>query len=109
MSTADERVAALHLRMAALTEKRERQKTAALGAGCAGLALCLCLLIFGEGSVHGGTAGTYTGATMLFENAGGHVLVAILAFMAGVIVTALCVRCKGKHEPEEQKKERNLK
>lgn len=105
--TAGERVAALHLRMAALRERRERRKTAALGAGCAGLTVCLAALIFG-GSHTGGTAGAYTGATMLFEDAGGYVLAAVLAFMLGVIVTVLCIRCRAKRNSgqDDEGKER---
>ena len=104
--TAEERIASLHARMAALTERRERRKTAALGAGCAGLALCVVLLIFSEGAARGGTAGEYTGAMMLFENAGGYVLLSILAFMAGVIITVLCIRYRKKAESEQAAKER---
>ena len=105
--TAGERVAALHLRMAALRERRERRKTAALGAGCAWLAACLTALIF-SGSHPGGTAGAYTGAAMLFEDAGGYVLSAVLAFMLGVIVTVVCIRYKSKHESgrDDEGKER---
>ena len=106
--TAEERVAALHTRMAALRERRERRKTAALSAGCAGLTVCLAALIFGR-SHPGGTAGAYTGATMLFEDAGGYVLAAVLAFMLGVIITVLCIRFRRKHESEQAdtKKERD--
>ena len=93
--TAEERIEALHRRMAALSVKRERRKTAALTAGCAALAACLIMLIFGE-SHECGVAGAYTGATLLFEDAGGYVLAAVLAFFAGVIVTALCVRYRAK-------------
>lgn len=106
--TAGERVAALHLRMAALRERRERRKTAALGAGCAWLAACLLALIFG-GSHPVGTAGAYTGATMLFENAGGYVLAAVLAFMLGVIITVLCIRYRKKHESGQDAEEKERK
>ena len=46
--TAEERIEALHRRMAALSVKRERRKTAALTAGCAALSACLIMLTFGE-------------------------------------------------------------
>ena len=91
--TAEKRVDALHVRMRSLRLRQERRKTAVMGALSGGLALCLGLLVFGQGMNHeAGTAGLYRGATMLFENAGGCVLAAIVAFMAGVIVTALCIR-----------------
>lgn len=91
--TAEERVASLHARMDALREKRERRKTAALGASCAALAAGLVLLIFSEGTGGpGGTASLYSGATILSENAGGYVPLAVAAFIAGVIITVLCIR-----------------
>ena len=102
MRTPEERVAALHLRMAALRERKERRKTAALGAGCASLALCLMLLIFGGGAGRGSTAGEYTGATLLFEDAGPYVLLALIAFMAGVIITVLCIRYRKKRGQDNQ-------
>ena len=105
--TAEERVTALHLRMTALRQRKERRKTGALGAGCAGLTACLMTLIFSERQM-GGTAGTYTGAAMLFEDAGGYVLSAVLAFMLGVIITVLCFRIRTKRESgrDDEEKER---
>lgn len=107
--TAEERIASLHARMDALRERRERKKTAALGAGCGLLTVCLVLLIFGQGTAGGGTANLYSGAVMLFENAGGYVLLAVAAFMVGVIVTVLCIRHREKHGSEQDgaKKERD--
>ena len=113
--TSEERMEALHARMAALREKRERRRTTALGAGSAGLAVCLAALIFG-GSHPGGTTGPYSGAMMLFGDAGGYVLAAVLAFMAGVVITVLCIRwnVRGKERPrrcaaneEEKRSQRN--
>ena len=89
--TSEERIASLHRRMNALQERQEtleERKTAALGAGCGVLAVCLLALIISEGRpVSGGTAGLYSGATMLFENAGGYVAIAVAAFMIGVVIT----------------------
>ena len=99
--TAEERVSSLHQRMAVMRRKREQRKTRALGAGCVGLGACLTALIF-SGSHTGGTAGTYTGAAMLFEDAGGYVLAAVPAFMLGVIITVLCIRYRKKREQENK-------
>ena len=105
--TAEDRIASLHARMDALREKRERRKTAALGLGCGSLTACLILLIgnvgtggSGGGPAPGGTAGLYSGAAILFENAGVYVLLAVAAFMVGVVVTALCIRYRKKRESE---------
>ena len=110
MMTGEERIAALHERMDALRGRRERRKTAALGVGCGVLAAGLMLLIFSESTgASGGTAGLYSGATMLFENAGGYVAAAVAAFMAGVIITVACIRTRMKRESGQAEKERNEK
>ena len=151
--TAEKRVAALHMRMAALYEKKERRVTAALGVCCAALAFCLLALLFSQAGTGGlyapgggiapgggyalngapapggvsvpggmnapvgvnaldgmsapggmpapsGAEGLYTGATMIFQDAGGYVLAVVVAFMAGVIITALCIRCRAKRRTE---------
>ncbi len=91
--TNEERVRSLHNRMDALRRAKERRKTGAIGAAGTVLTVCLVLLVFGSGKLHpGGAAGLYSGATMLFEGAGAYVLIAIIAFTAGVIVTAAIMR-----------------
>lgn len=92
MRTNEERIQALHARICALRRMRERRKTAALGAGCGVLSVCLLFMVFGGGTHPGGAAGLYSGATMLFEGAGPYVLIALAAFMAGVIVSAALIR-----------------
>ena len=97
MKTNEERIQALHARADVLQRTRERRKTEAIGASCVVLAFCLLFTVFGSGGMHpGGVAGMYSGATMLFEGAGPYVLIAVLAFMAGVIVTAVLIRNRKK-------------
>ena len=96
--TAEELVAALHGRMETRRRRKERRTTAWLTAGCLGLALCLGTMVFGGAAHPGGTAGVYSGATMLFENAGGYVMTAVLAFMAGVIITVVLMRRRAKQK-----------
>ena len=106
MMTTEERLISLNTRMHARRRQKERRKTAALCSACAGLSLCLVLLVFGEGKAHaGGTAGQYSGTTVLFESAGGYVLLAIVAFMAGVIITTALIR-KRNSEAEADKQEK---
>ena len=108
--TSEERVASLHARMDALRRMRERRKTGVIGAASAVLTICLILLVFtGGGRSAGGTVGLYSGAMMLFEEAGGYVLLAVIAFMVGVVITALCFRYRKKHErvQDDTKKERD--
>ncbi len=99
--TTKERVESLHARIDALRRMRERRKTGLTGAACAVLALCLVWLIFVGGTAHaGGSAGLYSGATILFENAGGYVLAAIIAFMTGVVITAVILKKKNKEKEQ---------
>lgn len=99
MMTNEERIQALHARVAALQRQRERRKTGAVGAVSVVLTVCLLFMVFGGGGMHpGGAAGLYSGATMLFEGAGPYVLISIVAFMAGVIVTVLCLRYKKRND-----------
>ena len=91
--TAEERVASLHARMEARQREREQRKTSALGAACAVLTVCLLVLVFGGTASHrSGAAGMYSGAIMLFENAGGYVLTALIAFAVGTLATLLGLR-----------------
>ena len=93
----EERIQALHARVRALRRVRERRKTGAMGAASAALTGCLLFLVFGGGGTHpGGAAGLYSGATMLFEGAGPYVLIAVAAFMAGVVVTVVLIRSRRK-------------
>ena len=96
MMTNEERIQTLHARMAGLQQARERRKTGAIGVSCIGLAFCLLLMVFDGGMHAGGAVSLYSGATMLFEGAGPYVLIAIVAFMAGVIVTAALIRNRKK-------------
>ena len=106
---AEKRVELLHEKMEVRRRMRERQKTNALGALCAVFATGLFALLFKAGTTHnGGTSDIYSGSTMLFENAGGYVLIAVVSFAAAVVVTLLCIRWKNK-KGTNQKKNNNEK
>ena len=103
------RVDSLHSRMRTLRRKQSARRLTALGSVCAVLAVVLVFLIAGEGKGHSAALpGLYAGASMLFENAGGYILAAILAFTAGVIITVIILRKrfadkKSKEKAEEEK------
>ena len=102
MMTAGERIMALHTRMASLQRKKERRKTAALSAVCTVLSLCLIVMVFGFGTLPGRTAGMYSGAMMLYENAGPYVIVALAAFTAGVVITVILLQDRFRREAFEK-------
>ena len=102
MMTTEERVRDLHARMDERKRLRERRITGLTGAACAVLAAFLILLTVSErGTYPGGPAGMYSGSVLLFEGAGAYVLVAVVAFMAGVIVTVACIISKKKRSGEQ--------
>ncbi len=106
--TPEERVLALHARMDDRRRMRERQKTAVNGSAGAVLTICLAILVFGGGGMHlGGAAGPYSGAALLFKDAGGYVLAAVLAFMAGVALTVFLLR--RREQAAQSEKESKIK
>ncbi len=95
MRTYDERIQVMHERAQTLRRRRENLRTAALG--CAGLALFAVLAgIIGADAAARGSLfpEEYAGAALSQSGAGGYVLTAVLAFMAGTVITALCIRWK---------------
>ncbi|MBQ1321816.1 MAG: hypothetical protein IIY53_09300 [Solobacterium sp.] len=103
MMTAEERVSSLHKRMDTMRKVQERRKTGAAGALSIGFASCLLFLLLAEGTAHSSGAGMYSGSALLFEGAGGYVLVAVIAFTAAVITTVLCMRYKNKNKDTHDK------
>ena len=109
MKTAQERIDALHQRAHEFRRRRENAALRGLGTVSGLLLACLTALIFGAEHAHTGVSpGTYTGAAMLFESAGGYVLIAVFAFAIGVILAALVLRRRQAgafRERESQKTE----
>lgn len=102
MMSSEERVVSLHKRMAV---RRKRRALNRLSLGCSVLAVCLVMLIFSEGAHPGGSAGIYTGAAMLFNGVGPYVLIAVIAFMLGVLITVLLKSQSEKNDTSKNKKE----
>lgn len=96
VKTAEERIESLHERMEERRQKRERRKTGLIGTCSAFMAVFLVLSILGGATHNGGTAGMFSGSTMLFDSAGGYVLVAVIAFMLGATIVVLLIRQKNK-------------
>ena len=96
MYDSEMRVAMVKHRVSVLHRKRENCLSAMLSA--------LCLLLMGSlvgvisafsGKGQSCVRGLY-GATMLFEDAGGYVLVGALAFVVAVAITVLCIHYREK-------------
>ena len=96
VKTAEERLESLHERMEDRRHKRELRKTGLIGICSTFMAILLVLSILGGATHNGGTAGMFSGSTMLFDSAGGYVLVAVVAFMLGATIVVLLIRRKNK-------------
>ncbi len=90
LRTKEERQLLLRRRAMELQKRVLRRQLAAFSAVTAALSICLCMLILSAGLLSPiSTGGGYTGASLLSDNTGGYVLVAVIAFMTGVVITAV--------------------
>ncbi len=78
--------------------RREEQRLSAVS-GISGMLLIICIFVFSGGSATS-SGDNYYGSTPLYKGAGGYVLVAVLAFVAAVAVTLLCVRYRDRHKDD---------
>ena len=101
MRTDGERLALMHRRAAKLKRRRDRTLLHAWGGTAGALAVCLLCMMVAFYHGHGLSAETASGASMLSENAGGYVLVGVLAFMSGVVITVIL-----KHRQKSEKDKR---
>lgn len=109
MRDTDSRLKLCLHRAAALRRKRENRITAALSGACAVLFICLAGMTKALGGVPRGSVPDFYGATMLLEGAGGYVFIGVLAFMAGMVITVLCVRHREKEKKIHDKTEDDKK
>ena len=111
------RVALVKQRVRENTRRRQRREVISLSAAC--MLLCAALMqtagtVVGPGQPE---AWGVFGAMLLREDAGGYVLVGVVAFAAAAAITALCFRLRSKekrrndgadkparHEKEEKSK-----
>lgn len=98
MINAEEKLMRMHEKAAELQKKRELSGLRTMGALSAGLLACLVLLIQRMQNLqHVIMSSQNTGSSLLSDSVGGFVLVALIAFFAGVIITVLIIR-KRKNE-----------
>ena len=90
------RVALVKQRVRENTRRRQRREAISLSAAC--ILLCAVLtqaagMVVGSGQT---AAQGIFGAMLLREDAGGYVLVGVVAFAAAAAITALCCRLRSK-------------
>lgn len=97
--SAEQSLTEIRRRETALRSRRERRGTWFLSGGTAMLLAALVICFADIRRAAPGIArasGPGYGSILLAEDAGGYVLAGVIAFMAGVIVTVLCIRYRKK-------------
>lgn len=96
MYNTTERIKWVKLRAKKIRHKRENRLIGGLSALCLILFCSLIGIIdFMVGEVHGKALGMY-GAMLMHEDAGGYILVAVIAFAVATAITVACIRYKEK-------------
>ena len=97
MRTPEKRISELHKRAGRLQRKKDRRQIAGLGSVSAFFAVLLAAtLVQTDGLSQSASEGQFTGSSLLSEATGGYILAAVLAFFAGVIITAAIFRYRRK-------------
>ncbi len=97
MKTSEQRVAAMHKRTEELSRRREKD-ILFLTAACSCILLVVLVPVTAAlgGLTAEGPGSGFTAASLLGESAGGYILAALGAFMAGVIITVICVKMRDR-------------
>ena len=113
MRTSEERVQELHKRMSAMKQAKTDRRYALTCAGAG--AVCLALLTFLAVRISGlpvQEPGRMPGiaSASIFADRGalGYVVIALLAFCVGVLLTVFCFRLKKHMNEEDRHDDRNL-
>ena len=101
-----ERVLIARRRAAVLARRLERRTLGALGTACLALLAALISAFSALAGAGSAACGGMGGAMLLYEDAGGYVLVGVAAFTAAVLITVACIRIK-RRSPGAEKKEDN--
>lgn len=102
------RVTRVQARVRQLRRKRDKNTIVGLSALCLALLSCLVGTMSAlMDSTPSATPGMY-GSMLLYQNAGGYVLVGVVSFTVAMVVTALCIKYRNK-EKKQNKEEENRK
>lgn len=85
--------------------RREKKELRALGALCLALSAALICAMGAAGGPEAAAVYGASGAMLLYEDAGGYVLVGLASFSAAVLITVLCIRSRDKSRKRGKTKE----
>ena len=103
--TREEMIKELHTRMKMRRKRREQRLTALIGFICV-LPLAGLWKLASESSILiGRSTDMYTGSSLLFSKYGGYVLVGVIAFLIGIVLTVIIRNHLEKIDRDESKKQ----
>ena len=92
MRNNEERIRLMHERAAGLQRKKDKGILLTAGVISAALfAVLLSLTLFLQG-LTGYIGGQFTASSLLSESVGGYILIAVIFFMLGVLISAILIR-----------------
>ncbi len=96
-------ITAMHERARLLRRARDKTVNTVLGAASfLMLAGIVVLASLSGGGLHPVGNTGHAGSSLLYEGAGGYVLVAVISFMVAVVITVLCMRWNEKKKAEKE-------
>ena len=99
MRTAEEQLNRMHQRAAEIKREEDKSRLRALGSLSGGLLVCLVVVLQQLQSLHHAIlTGQSTGSSLLDDYAGGYVLAGVIAFIAGVVITAVIYKYRDRKE-----------
>ena len=100
-----ERVSLARSRGVLLAKRARKRALRALGTACFALLAALTWAVSGATGLESSAVTGAGGAMLLYEDAGGYVLVGVIAFAAAVVITVACVRLREKEKRKHRKEE----
>ena len=102
MRSTEEIVWAVHVQASELRHRQANVRLLLSGGACGVLSM---MLLAAVGSFGGPLTESYAGASLLGDSAGGYILVAVAAFMLGVIVTVILKHSQNNKTARESKQD----
>lgn len=102
-----DRLERLHARAAELKCERDKRRLRILGSMSSVMMVCLIVAIHKvQAWNHGILDSQSTGSSLLDDSVGGYVLIAVIAFIVGTLITAVLIRYRSREQRiEEERKE----
>ncbi len=103
MKSNEERIRLMHLRAEKIRRKKDGLALFVSGGVCSALFIALLFVAFNfYGQSSGYPDEVFTGSSLLSNSVGGYVLVAVIAFMCGAVITVIVKKQKNKKNKAQE-------